>query len=88
MITIIVKNDKKVYENQRLQEVDSKMRLRENRTIWRGGGDPIPVPSLMGKTEERAKSRSVNNLFITSAKIPEGKGSISPSSFYGQLPDC
>ena len=26
-------------------------------------------------------------LFIASAKIPEREGSISPSSFYGQLPD-
>ena len=26
-------------------------------------------------------------LFIGSAKIPEHKGSISPSSFYGQLPN-
>ena len=26
--------------------------------------------------------------FITSAKILERKGSISPPSFYGQLPDC
>ena len=26
-------------------------------------------------------------IFIASAKIPERKGSISPSSFYGQLPD-
>ena len=26
-------------------------------------------------------------LIITSAKIPEREGSISPSSFYGQLPD-
>ena len=26
-------------------------------------------------------------LFIGSAKIPEREGSISPSSFYGQLPD-
>ena len=26
-------------------------------------------------------------VFITSAKLPEPEGSISPSSFYGQLPD-
>ena len=26
-------------------------------------------------------------MFITSAKVPEHEGSISPSSFYGQLPD-
>ena len=26
-------------------------------------------------------------VFIASAKIPEREGSISPSSFYGQLPD-
>ena len=27
-------------------------------------------------------------LFIGSGKIPEREGSTSPSSFYGELPDC
>ena len=28
-----------------------------------------------------------NEMLIASTKIPEREGSISPSSFYGQLPD-
>ena len=32
--------------------------------------------------------REVDAMFIALAKIPECEGSISPSSFYGHLPDC
>ena len=32
--------------------------------------------------------REVDAMLIASAKIPEHEESISPSSFYGQLPDC
>ena len=32
--------------------------------------------------------REMDAMLIASAKIPEREGSISPCSFYGQLPDC
>ena len=32
--------------------------------------------------------RQVDAMLTASAKMPERKGSISPSSFYGHLPDC
>ena len=33
------------------------------------------------------RSRELDAMLIASAKIPEREGSISPSSFYGHLPD-
>ena len=55
MITVITKNDQKLYC---MKVKDFRREIREfgegeNRTFWRG--DPIPVPSLMGRPEERAK---------------------------------
>ena len=48
----------------------------------------------MWKKVQNAKFQPIFDQFqrkivhIASAKIPEREGSISPSSFYGQLPDC
>ena len=45
-----------------------------------------------GKSEAREGDchccREIDAMLIVSAKIPESEGSISPSSYYGHLPDC
>ena len=45
------------------------------------------VISVLFSTKEEGYEMKWNEMLIASTKIPEREGSISPSSFYGQLPD-
>ena len=47
------------------------------------------VISVLFSTKEEGiwNEMKWNEMLIASTKIPEREGSISPSSFYGQLPD-
>ena len=47
------------------------------------------VISVLFSTKEEGiwNEMNWNEMLIASTKIPEHEGSISPSSFYGQLPD-
>ena len=61
------------------------LETKEERSCWRGCNSPrFLASSIFFELEQIVKNYK---LLTASAKTPGREGSISPSSFYGKLPD-